>query len=169
MARFDITTVGITGGVNRYRVAASATRGYAGEPVMITPTYTSGISDVNTIVVVTDAKPTIGTDEFVGLLTRDMQVNSAGTVLAGYERVETPIPYCTRIRGKAKTAANIDTQSELTGVMFDLTVFDLTSSAYTIDAGGAADTGGLMIVDGSITRQTVDCYVDSRTMRSDVA
>ena len=168
MARYDIKVVGVTAGVNRYRVAASATRGYAGEPVMTTPTYTTGTTNSNTVIVVTDNKPTIGTDDFIGILAQDMSVNSSGTVLASYTRVSCPIPYCTRIRGKAETKANIDTQTELTGVLFDLTRFHLASSAYRIQAGGEADTGGLQIVDGSITRGTLDCVVDARVMRSDV-
>lgn len=168
MAKHDIEIKGVTAGVNRYRVAASATRGYAGEPVMHTPTYTTGVSSTNTIIVVSDNKPTIGTDDFVGVLVKDMTVNSSGTVLVGYERVACPIPYCTRLRGKAETSGNIDTQTELTGVLFDLTRFHLASSAYRIQAGGEADTGGLQIVDGNISRGTLDVVVDARAMRSDV-
>ena len=52
--------VGITAGNMRQRVAASATRAYVGEPLMITPTYTTGVSDENTVIVVTDNGPTIG-------------------------------------------------------------------------------------------------------------
>lgn len=60
MARHDIEVKGITAGNNRFRVAASATRGYAGEPVMTTPTYSSGTTNSNTVIVVSDNKPTIG-------------------------------------------------------------------------------------------------------------
>lgn len=168
MSKFDLRAVGITAGVTRHRVAASATRGRVGEPLMMTPTYSSGVSDSNTVIVVTDAKPVVGTDEFKGICSQDFEVDSAATVIAHYTEAVSFIPYATKVRGKAKTAANIDTQSELTGVLNDLTVFDLTSSAYTIDAGGAADAGGLQIVDGNISRGTVDCFVDARAMRTDV-
>lgn len=169
MSKFDLQVKGITGGNLRQRVAASATRGRVGEPVMTTPTYTSGVSNVNTVVVITDAKPTIGTDEFKGVCAKDFEVNAAGTVIAHYTSITQFIPYVTRVRGKAKTFANIDTQAELTGVLYDLTVFDLTASKYTIDAGGAADTGGLQIVDGNINRGTVDCVVDARAFRADIS
>ena len=168
MAKFDISTVGITAGVLRHRVAASATRGYAGEPLMTTPTYTTGTTNSNTAIVVSDNKPTIGTDDFLGICAKDFEVNSSATVIAHYTRVSRPIPYATLIRGLAETKANIDTQTELTGVLFDLTRFHLASSSYRIQAGGEADTGGLQIVDGNLTRGTLDCVVDARAMRSDV-
>ena len=137
MAKFDCELRGVTAGVNRFRVAASATRSYAGEPVMTTPTYSGGTTNSNTVIRVSDNKPTIGTDDFVGLLTKDFEVTSAAVVTAHYTRVAMPIPYCTRIRGRAETSANIDTQSELTGVLFDLTRFDnSTSTVYPIQARG---------------------------------
>lgn len=111
------------------------------------------------------------TDDFVGILSKDMETTSTTdtTIIAHYTRVSCPIPYCTRLRGKVETAANIDTQAELTGVLFDLTRFHLASSAYRIQAGGEADAGGLQIVDGNITRGTVDVVVDARALRSDVS
>lgn len=168
MSKFDLRAVGITAGVTRHRVAASATRGRVGEPLMITPAYTTGVSDLNTVVVITDGKPTIGTDEFKGICSQDFEVDSAAAVIAHYTEAISFIPYATKVRGKAKTKANIDTQTELTGVLNDLTVFDLTSSVYTIDAGGAADSGGLQIVDGNTSRGTIDCIVDARAFRTDV-
>jgi len=60
MAKFDVAVRGISAGVNRFRVAASATRSYAGEPVMTTPTYTTGTTNSNTVIRVSDNKPTIG-------------------------------------------------------------------------------------------------------------
>lgn len=170
MAKFDLEVKGITAGVNRYRVAASATRSYAGEPVMTTPTYSGGTTNSNTVIRVSDNKPTIGTDDFVGVLVKDFEVSSAAVVTAHYTKVACPIPYATRIRGKAETKANIDTQTELTGVLFDLTRFDnSTTTSYKIQAGGEADAGGLQIVDGSITRGTLDVVVDARAMRSDIS
>ena len=168
MAKFDLEVRGITGGNLRRRVAASATRGRVGEPLMTTPTYSSGTTNANTVVVVTDAKPVIGTDEFKGICAKDFEVDSAGTVTAHYTSVTQFIPNVTRVRGKAKTAANIDTQTELTGVLDDTTVFDLTGSTYTIDVGGVSDGGALSIVDGNTTRGTVDCVVDARAFRTDV-
>lgn len=169
MAKFDLEVRGINAGVSRFRVAASATRSYAGEPVMTTPTYTTGTTNSNTVIRVSDNKPTVGTDDFVGVLAKDFEVTSAAVVTAHYTRVICPIPYCTRIRGQAETSANIDTQSELTGVLFDLTRFDnSTTTVYNIQAGGEADSGGLQIMDGSTTKYWLECVVDARAMRTDV-
>ena len=168
MAKHDLQTVGITAGNTRMRVAASATRSYAGEPLMTTPSYTTGVSDVNTVIVCTDNTPVIGTNEFKGICAKDFEVDSAATVTAHYTVVTGPIPYATKIRGRAETKATIDTQTELTAVLQDITRFHLASSAYRIQAGGEADTGPLQIVDGNTVRGTLDCFVDARAMRTDV-
>lgn len=164
--------VGITAGVTRHRVAASATRGYAGDPLMNTPAYTTGVANAagNTVVVVTDNKPTIGTDEFKGICSKDFETTSPtdATIIAHYTEAISFIPYATKVRGKIETAANVDTQTELTGVLGDLTRFHLASGDYRIQAPGEADTGGLQIVDGNFSRGTLDCFVDARAMRTDV-
>ena len=167
MSRFDITVVGISFAVE-HRLAASATRGYVGEPMMTSPTYTTGTSDVNTITVCTDNTPLIGTSEFKGVLAEDMKVNSAGTVIAQRINVRHAIPYATRLRGRVETAANIDTDAELIGVLQDFTRFHLASSAYRFQAGGESDAGAFQIVQGNTTKGTVDVFVDARAMRSDV-
>ena len=163
--RLDVHAIGITAGNWEMRVAASATRGYTGEPLMMTPTYTAGVSDVNTVVVVTDNKPTIATDEFKGICAKDFVVNSSGTVTAHKNLVTVPIPYATRLRAKAETKANIDTDSELLGLFFDFVRFDLTGGVYTY-AASTANTAGLQIVSGNSTRGTLDAVVDARTLRT---
>lgn len=169
MARGDISVIGVNGGEHPRRVAAAATRFYTGEPMNFLPTYTSGVASVNTVVVMTDAKPVIGTDAFVGIAGKDAKVNAAGTVLAHQTSVTVPIPWVTRIRGKAKTVTNVDTDSELLGVLGDLVLFDLTSAVYTIDETAAADTSGLMIVDGIIPKGILDVVVDGRALRADIS
>lgn len=161
--------IGVSGGSRPFRVAASATRGYAGEPINSLVAQTSGVADVNTVVVLTDGKPVIGTDSFVGVATENMKVNSAGTVVAHTLSVAMPIPGITRIRGKAKTAASVDTDSELLGLLHDLVLFDLTSSVYTIDETASANTSGLEIVDGIISKGILDVIVDARVMRNKVS
>ena len=166
MARNNIKVINISGGVREYEVASGATAILPGEPLMFTPTYTSGVSDVNTAIVLTDTKPVIGTDSFLGI------ASSAGThssSVAGVVNCIIPIPFATLIRGAATSATAVDTASELTGFLFDLVVFDLTSSVYTIDQAGDADTGGLRIEDGNPSKSTLDVSVDARAMRSDVA
>lgn len=169
MAKHDLRVVGISAGARPYRVAASATRFYAGEPINFAGTYTSGAASVNTVVVMTDAKPVIGTDNFIGVAARDASVNSSSTVIAHTTQVTVPIPEVTTIRGKAKTATNIDTDAELLGVLFDVVLFDLTSSVYTIDETAAADTSGLRIVNGNVSKGTLDVVVDARAMRADIS
>ncbi len=169
MAKGDISMIGVSGGTRPYRVAASATRGYAGDPINSLGVRTSGAVNVNTVVVLTDGKPLVGTDAFVGIAGENMKVNSAGTVLAHTLSVAIPIPHCTRIRGKAETVANIDTDAELLAILWDATSFGLSSGVYTISETAAGDTEGLMIVDGNITKGTLDVVVDARVMRTDVA
>ena len=166
MAANDISVVSESAGVRQFEVASGATAINPGEPVMRTPSYTSGVTDANTVVVLTDGKPVVATDELVGIAA------SAGThtsSAAGTVNVIVPKPHETRIRGKAKTAGNVDTASELTNILHDLVLFDLTSSTYTIDDTASADTSGLQIMDGDIVKNTLDVEVDARAMRTVVA
>lgn len=169
MAKHDLSVIGISGGARERRVAASATRFYAGEPIIFAGTYTAGVASVNTVVVLTDGKPVIGTDNFVGIAAKDASVNSSGTVIAHKTQVIMPIPNITIIRGKAKTAGNVDTDAELLGILWDRVLFDLTSTAYTIDDTAAADTSGLSVENGDIALGTLDVTVDPRAMRADVS
>jgi hypothetical protein len=166
MSKRDIRVVGVTGGNQRMRVAALATRGYVGEPLMTTPTYTTGVTNANTVVVVTNDKPTVGTDEFRGISASDFVVNTSATVIAQYIGVTTFIPHVTKARGKGEVTTALDTQTELTGLLGDTARFGLASGVYTIQAGGEANTGGLQIVDGNIARGTLDATVDARAMRT---
>lgn len=167
MAKADFQVVGISA-PHRMRVAASVTRGYYGEPVIWTGTLTSGVASDNTVVVATDNTSVIATDSFVGVLNKDMVVNSAGTVLAHATVVSRPIPNATKIRGKLKTASTGDTESEIIGLLFDIYAIDLTTSTYTW-APAAADTHGFTVIDGNPTRSTVDCIVDARVLRADIS
>lgn len=146
-----------------FRVAASATRGYVGEPMMVVPTYTAGVSDVNTIVVVTDDKPVIGTDQFVGVLAKDMDVDSAAAVVAQRTVVDVPYANTTRLEAKVTTAATADTESEAIGLLFDIYVFDLISSTYTWKPA-AADTGGFTARWYNVARAALQCVADARVL-----
>lgn len=161
--------IGVSAGAHPYRVAAAATRGYAGEPINSLSVGTSGAGSVNTVVVLTDAKPVIGTDAFVGVAAQNMKVDSAGTVVAHALQVAVPIPSCTRIRGKAKTAANVDTDAELLLILWDYVLFDLTTAVYTIDDTAAADSSALTIVNGNPAKSTLDVVVSAIGMRTDTA
>lgn len=161
--------IGVSGGNHPYRFAAAATRTYPGEPQMFTGTYTSGVASANTITPLTDGKPVIGTDNFVGILAQD-QSPLTGTVVACTVQVGVPIPQVTRIRGRAKTVANADTDSELLGILWDYALFDLTAGKYTIDETAAGDTSALLIVDGSASSKgLIDVIVDVRAFRIDIS
>lgn len=166
MAAGDISVVSEAAGVRQYEVASGATAINPGEPVMRTPTYSTGATDANTVVVLTDGKPTIGTDNFIGIAA------NAGThtaSAAGVVNVIVPIPHKTLIRGDAATGTNIDTASELTNILGDLITFDLSSSTYTLDEDDTANASGLEIVTGDTTKLTLDVVVDARAMRTTVS
>ena len=151
-----------------FRVAASATRGYVGEPMIVAPTYASGVSNVNTVVVLTDDLPVIGTDQFVGILAKDMEVDSAGTVTAHRSTVTVPRPNETRMRAKVTTSSTADTESEAIGLLWDIYVFDLISSTYTWKPA-AADTGGFTARWYNYVKAQLDCVVDARAItRTDI-
>src|SRR3990167_5289770 len=171
MSKFDISVIGISGGNRECRVAASATRARVGEQINAVVTYSTGVASTNTVTQAVDATPNIGTATtfHVGICAKDFEVDSAGTVTAHKTLVSVPIPSVTRYRGEAKTKANVDTDTELLGLLWDLVLFDLTSSAFTIDETAAADTSGLTIVGGNITRGTLDVIVDARALRTDVS
>lgn len=160
MARGDVKVIGQSSR-EPFRVAASATRGYSGEPVIVVPTFTSGVSDVNTIVVLTDDLPVIGTDEFVGILAKDMEPPSSGTITAQRTVVNVPFPMITRLEAAVTTAGTADTESEAIGLLFDIYVFDLISSVYTWKPQ-AADTGGFQARWYNVARRALQCVVDPR-------
>lgn len=162
MAKFDVKVIGNAPNLP-FRVAASATRGYVGEPMMVAPSYTNGVSDVNTVVVLTDDKPVIGTDQFVGIAAKDMDVNSAGTVIAHRTTVTVPRPNETRIRARVTTSSTADTDSEAIGLLWDIYVFDLISSTYTWKPA-AADTGGFTARWYNFVKASLDCVVDARAI-----
>lgn len=170
--RTDISTVGIDGGNQPRRVAAAATRFYAGEPLMRTPTYTTGAISVHTVTPVTDAKPRIATDNFEGIASVDAQITSPTNtaVIAHKTYVTVPIPGVTRIRGRAKTATGlVDNDTDLIAILGNVIDFDLTNAVYTFDCTAASNASAFSIVDGNTIKGTVDVTVDPRAMRTVVA
>ena len=165
--RPDMSVIGFHGGNQEFRVAASATRAYVGDPINFTGTYSGGIANSNTVTQAADATPVEGTDNFVGILQKDFEVNSAGTVIAHKTLITVPIAHATRIRGKAKTATLLDTDAELLGLLWDHVLFDLATTVFTIDQTGAADTSGLIIRNGNIAKGTLDVVVNALAMIAD--
>lgn len=161
MSKYDLRVVGPS--LNReYRVASGATAINPGEPVNSLTAQTSGAASVNTVVVLTDGKPLIGTDNFIGIAAK------AGThtaSAAGRVSVSVVYPNISEIWGAAKSAAAIDTDAELLAILFDTVLFDLTSSLYTIDQTAASNAAGLTIIDGNISRGELGVTVDARAIR----
>lgn len=155
MAKGNITIVKQGGDVVKFRTDANATNLLIGEPAMI------GGGNNNYAIALTDGKPVIATDEFLGIVTRasDHTASVDGTVL-----IDVPQPNKTVYRGKAKDTTAIDTDAELLAVLNDNVLFDLTGTTYTIDEGNDANASGLMIRDGDIVRGTLDVVVKERAM-----
>ncbi len=82
---------------------------------------------------------------------------STDTVAAAGE-VYTWLPLAGIIyRGKAKTASTADTQAEVDALSGKRVVFDLTSSAWTVDAAAAdAVANCVVIIGGDYQTQTLD-------------
>lgn len=166
MAKADLTLIGFSAGARQFRVAASATVINAGEPVEWAGTLSSGQASVNTVVVCTTGKPVIATDSFLGVAAMTTAVNSSGTVTAQKFLVEQVVPNITIVRGKAKTPSNIATDTQLLAALFDVTTFDLTSSAYTInETSPGSNTDALTILNGDTIKGTLDATVDARALR----
>jgi hypothetical protein len=173
--KHDLQVIGLSCGVRPFRIAASATRFYAGEPIHTNATYSSGAITSNTWVVAAVDTPIVGTYMLGGIASRDAQVNSAGTVIAQKAEVIVPIPWLTRIRGEAQTPASIDTDAELLLVLYDVTLLSysatgssLSGPLYNIIQTATADSSGLTIIDGDIVKGTIDVIVDPRALRNDI-
>lgn len=161
----DLTVIGFSAGARQFRVAAAATAINAGEPVGWEGTLTAGVASVNTVVVLTTGKPVIATDSFIGVAAQ-ATASSAGAVIAQKFLVEQVVPNITIIRAKAKTTTNIATDSQLLGVLFDVTTFDLTATVYTInETSSGSNTDSLQILNGDTTKGTLDVTVDARALR----
>lgn len=172
----DLQVIGISCGVRPFRVAASATRFYAGEPIHSAQTYSSGAIGGNTWIVAANDTPLVGTYMLGGIASRDAQVNSSGTVITQKGEVIVPLPWASRIRGKAETTASVNTDAELLAILYDVTLIDYNSTGsslsgplYTLKETVTTDAGGLTIIDGDIVKGTLDTIVDFRALRNDIS
>ena len=131
--------------------------------MIMNATYTSGVASVNTITVLTDDLPVIGTDKFVGILAKDMEPLTTGTITAQRTVVDVPFPLITRMEAAVTTVATADTETEAIGLLFDIYVFDLISSTYTWKPQ-AADTGGFTAAWYNVVGSKLQCVADPRVM-----
>ena len=135
-----------------FQVASGAAASIkAGEPVVVT-------AGTATVALAADATPVVGTDYLLGIaksVSTDTAA-AAGTVevyvLKGGEILSI----------KAKSAAAADTLSEIRALANDHLLFDLTSSAWTLDtAAGHVVSGGLMVT-GEGEPENSRLYVEVR-------
>lgn len=120
----------------------------------------------NFVIALATGDPEIATDEMVGIARKKSTETSTAD---GEVEVISLIPGLTQLRGKATTAASIDTAAELLGVIGDCVTFDLTGSGtngdgnvFTIDEdeGDNPNVHGLKIITGNTVRGTLDVLVN---------
>lgn len=113
--------------------------------------------NTNSVIPLATGEMRIGSGIFVGIA--DDESTETQTV-NGIVTVEMVGPG-TILRGKATTAANMDTASELLGIKMDYVNFDLTSTTFSIDEdeGDNPNNNGLCIIDGDIDKGTLDVVV----------
>ncbi len=173
--RGDLEVLGLQG-THLVRVAASATRFEAGEPMHSVATQTSGAASANVYVLAAADTPVIGTHRLGGVALKGALPFASGTLVAQEVPLARPVPQLGVIRGRAETAANIDTAAELLAIIQDYSLIDYNATGgtdggelYTIKDAASADTSGLEIVDGDTAKGTLDVIVDNRAYRHDVS
>jgi len=174
--RGDLQVIGLQGTFS-VRVAASATRFEAGEPLHSLAALTTGTADVNTYVLAVADTPVIGTHKLGGIALKGALPFSTGTLVAQKVPLARPVAGIGKIRGRAETAASIDTESEILGILQDASLIDYNATGatdggelYTLKEGDSgADTSGLEFVDGNRVKGTLDAVVDDRAYRHDVS
>ncbi len=173
--RGDLSVIGFAQSLPRY-IAASATRYEVGEPLHGLGVPTAGEVNTNTYVLAAADTPVIGTHNFGGIAIKPCVPFATGTVTAHVTQASCPVPNLGRIRGKAFDTTQMDTLSELTGIIRDTTLIDYNATGgsdggegYTIITDATANTGGLTIEDGNTAKGTVDVSVDARAYRTTVS
>ncbi len=154
------------------RVAASATRFEVGEPLYSTATLVTGTATANTYVLAVVDFVTSGTNYFGGIAIKRALPLGSGTLVAQTVMTTNPIPYAGRMRGIAEVSGSIDTVAELLALIGNVTRVGYNASGgtdggelYTIKDVESADTDLLQIVEGNISRGTLDVLVDPHAYR----
>lgn len=143
MSRGDIKIVD-TGGLSavptyRWQTEAASTAISAGEPCKI---KSAGSPYA---ILCADADMTLGTDvQFLGIAASTSTHTAAAD---GYVDIYVPFPWIV-YEAKAKTAASVDTQSEIDLMCGDRKIFDVTSSVWTVDEAAADAVGNMLLILG---------------------
>jgi len=147
MAKNDIKfkDAGVTLKAVEWQTEANATAILGGEPVKLKATGSPYV------IPLADAEPVIGTTtRVVGIAAgpSSQTASADGTVMV-YELDPTMV-----LRAKAKTAASVNTASEIAALCGDNKLMDLTSSVYTVDEAAAnAAANGIVIIGGDPVTQ----------------
>lgn len=171
--RGDISVVGQAYTIPR-RIAASSTKIEAGEPIYADgTTLTNGVVSANTYELMDADGVVLGTDTFGGVAMKGSKTNTAGTNVAQTIIAACPVPNLGRLRGKAESAAAIDTAAELLGVIGDVVLIDYAATGgadggelFTIKSVASADTSAFTIVEGDTFKGTLDVVIDPRGYRT---
>lgn len=135
--------------------AGSAQSINAGEPTL--RSAATGAAADGIVKIAADGDPT-GADGhmFTGIAKSDSTDTAAA---AGYVDVWLPMPG-TVYSGKAKSATAANTQAKVDALKFAKVVFDLTSTAWTVDTAATdAVTNGVVIIGGDYAKNTVHFIV----------
>lgn len=176
MARADLRVIGPAASFGRYLVAGG-TAIVAGEPLHRLVGYDNdGLANTNTFVLAAADTPIVGTHDFGGVALKDSENVAAGTVKEQYLTTSNPVPQVGRIRGKAETAASVDTAAEIALLVGDLVLIDYNATGaadggqlYTIKEAATADTSGLRIEGGNPALSELEVTVHSTSYRSTVS
>lgn len=173
--RGDLQVIGPQATINRY-VVTGGTAISAGEPIHSLGTPTNGAINTNTYVLAAADTPVIGTHRLGGVAIKNALLAAAGTTVTQYLPTAVPVADAGRIRGKAETAASVDTAAELAGLIGDTTLIDYSATGavdggelYTIKEVASANTSGLEIVEGNTAKGTLDVCVDPRAYRNAIS
>lgn len=110
----------------------------------------------NFVEIVVNGGPVNSTGLFVGIAHNQSNETSSAE---GEVEVEIVVPFITRMRAKATTAANV-TAANLKTYKLDAVAFDNAANVITIDEDEGDDPNehGLVIVDGDTVKATLDFY-----------
>jgi len=156
----------------RIDAGAATTRGYVGDPMINTATYSSGVASANQIVIAAASDVTAVSEQFAGILAKDMEVSAAGLVLAHRTVVDVPFPMISRIEALLTDTTTGDTESEAIGLLSDIYMIGMSGSAgsgvYSWTAAGA-DTAAFQAAWYNAPKGLLQCTIDVRGMsRKDI-
>lgn len=175
--RGDLSVVGPLQFVAKRHVAASATRFEKGEPLhQAGASYSNGACSANIYTLAAADTAVVGTDHFGGVAIKGAEPFKTGTLTAQTTLCACPVPHAGLIRGKAETAASIDTAAELLAIINDTALIDYNATGgsdggelYKIKETTSADTSCFTIQDGNIVKGELFVSIVPNGYRNDVS